>query len=72
MSDGGRNWERAPVTVAGSRHAAVGREVFHESFGRGIVVAAEGMGSEAKYTVRFGTQMKRVLGRFLTGGPDGD
>ncbi|NOT35150.1 MAG: ATP-binding domain-containing protein, partial [Candidatus Eisenbacteria bacterium] len=52
------------------RSAAVGREVFHELFGRGVVMAAEGEGPEAKYTVRFGTQIKKVFGRFLTGGGD--
>ena len=48
----------------------VGREVFHESFGRGVVVAAEGEGTDLKFTVRFGTRVRKVLGRFLTGGSD--
>jgi hypothetical protein len=50
----------------------VGREVFHETFGRGVVVMAEGEGSEVRFTVRFGTQLKKVMGRFLTGGVDVD
>jgi hypothetical protein len=50
----------------------VGREVYHESFGRGVVVDADGEGADARYTVRFGTVIKRVVGRFLTGGSDGD
>jgi ATP-dependent DNA helicase UvrD/PcrA len=54
------------------RHGALGREVFHESFGRGVVVAAEGHGPESKFTVRFGTRIRKVLGRFLTGGSDVD
>jgi hypothetical protein len=33
---------------------------------------AEGVGPEAKYTVRFGTMIKKVFGRFLAGGADGD
>jgi DNA helicase-2/ATP-dependent DNA helicase PcrA len=50
----------------------VGREVFHDTFGRGVVVMAEGEGGEVKFTVRFGTQLRKVLGRFLTGGIDVD
>jgi hypothetical protein len=33
---------------------------------------AEGEGGEVKFTVRFGTVMRKVLGRFLTGGVDVD
>jgi len=64
------NWSAA----GGSRaaHRALGREVYHESFGRGVVMAAEGQGADLKYTVRFGTRIKKVLGRFLTEGDDGD
>jgi hypothetical protein len=54
------------------RHAAVGRTVYHEKFGRGVVVDAEGQGPEAHFTVRFGTLMKKILGGFLSGGDDGD
>jgi DNA helicase-2/ATP-dependent DNA helicase PcrA len=61
----------APGTPA-TRHRALGRTVYHESFGRGVVVDAEGEGAEARFTVRFGTVIKKVLGRFLNGGDDGD
>ncbi len=56
-----------PVT----RHRAVGKTVYHESFGRGVVTAVEGDGPEGRYTVRFGTTIKKVLGRFLSGSDDG-
>ena len=39
---------------------------------RGVVVMAEGEGSEVKFTVRFGTAIRKVLGRFLSGGGDVD
>jgi hypothetical protein len=80
----GQSWEGdAPARGAGptaaasrnratTRHRAVGREVRHEQFGRGVVVAAEGEGENARFTVRFGTQIKKVMGRFLSGGDDGD
>ena len=69
---GARSASRAPApTRADPHHRAVGREVFHESFGRGVVVAAEGEGGAAKFTVRFGGSVRKVLGRFLTGGDDG-
>jgi DNA helicase II / ATP-dependent DNA helicase PcrA len=50
----------------------IGREVYHDQFGRGVVLEAEGAGTDIKYTVRFGTVVKRVLGRFLSGGVDVD
>ncbi len=62
----------ARMMGGGRRHRAVGREVFHESFGRGVVLEAEPLGGDVKYTVRFGTLVKKVLGRFLSGGSDGD
>ncbi len=71
---GPRDWERGTVkdswASAGptTRSAAVGREVYHESFGRGIVMAAEGQGDTLRYTVRFGVRIKKVLARFLTEG----
>jgi DNA helicase-2/ATP-dependent DNA helicase PcrA len=58
--------------TTGALARTVGREVHHETFGRGVVVMAEGEGSDVKFTVRFGTQMRKVLGRFLTGGFDVD
>ena len=33
-----------------------------------VVVAVEGTGGDARYTVRFGTRLKKILGRFLTEG----
>jgi DNA helicase-2/ATP-dependent DNA helicase PcrA len=77
------DWDEAPLRHsrgaaapmpgrASTRHRAVGREVHHEQFGRGVVVAAEGEGESARFTVRFGGQIKKVLGRFLSGGSDVD
>jgi DNA helicase-2/ATP-dependent DNA helicase PcrA len=66
VSAGG--FTRAPAWA----QRALGRRVYHESFGRGVVVAAEGAGDDVKYTVRFREGTKKVLGRFLTGGTDGD
>jgi DNA helicase-2/ATP-dependent DNA helicase PcrA len=68
----GRRGDRVRETWAPARSSAaaraVGREVHHESFGRGVVLAAEGQGDSLRYTVRFGTRIKKVLGRFLTEG----
>jgi DNA helicase-2/ATP-dependent DNA helicase PcrA len=58
--------------TTGKLTRTVGKEVFHETFGRGVVVMAEGEGAEVRFTVRFGTQLKKVMGRFLTGGVDVD
>jgi hypothetical protein len=58
--------------AARAYHPAIGREVYHSSFGRGVVMAVEAQGDEMKFTVRFGTTIKKVVGRFLTGGHDDD
>jgi hypothetical protein len=53
----------------------VGRVVFHDQFGRGVVQDVDGEGRDLKFTVRFGPgtkDVKKVLGRFLTGGGDDD
>ena len=63
---------RAAPARAHVRARAVGREVMHERFGRGVVLEAEGEGDDLRFTVRFGTTVKKVLGRFLEGGHDGD
>ena len=48
-------------------HEAVGRTVYHENFGRGTVIEAEGFGADTKFTVRFARAgVKKVIGRFLT------
>ncbi len=62
----------SPSRARGPRHRALGCQVFHDSFGRGVVVAADGEGPDGRFTVRFGTLVKKVLGRFLSGGPDVD
>jgi DNA helicase-2/ATP-dependent DNA helicase PcrA len=54
------------------RARSVGREVMHEHFGRGVVLEAEGDGDDLRFTVRFGTTIKKVLGRFLEGAHDVD
>jgi DNA helicase-2/ATP-dependent DNA helicase PcrA len=61
-----------PAERSGAPHRVVGREVYHEIFGRGIVVDAEGAAGDLKCTVRFASGTKKVMGRFLTGGSDGD
>ncbi len=81
MTSGDRKWARARTWESSDavntgvqvavRHRAIGREVYHESFGRGVVVEAEGRGVDMKFTVRFGTKLRKVLGRFLVGGDDG-
>ena len=57
--------------TTGALARTVGREVHHETFGRGVVVMAEGQGGEIKFTVRFPSGTRKVLGRFLTSGAEG-
>ena len=47
------------------RPFARGERVVHPSLGEGVVLAMDGVGRDAKVTVRFGVGEKRVLARFL-------
>jgi len=70
-----RHDARSPAVPAardGAARRAIGREVCHEVFGRGIVVDAEAVGGDLKCTVRFAAGTKKVMARFLTGMSDGD
>jgi DNA helicase-2/ATP-dependent DNA helicase PcrA len=60
------------IAPASTRHRAVGRSVYHAQFGRGVVMAVEDAWGDAKFTVRFGSTVRKVLGRFLSGEGDGD
>jgi len=75
FSDGADGVDAFP-RVPGSRNAesrrALGQSVFHETFGRGTVLDAEGSGPDMKLTVRFTSSVKKVLARFVTGGSDVD
>jgi DNA helicase-2/ATP-dependent DNA helicase PcrA len=51
---------------------AVGQRVYHEKFGHGTVLEAEGTGPDMKLTVRFTSAIKKVLARFVAGGADAD
>ena len=69
-SGGGRAPE--PGGRSDTLNRVIGREVYHEIFGRGIVVDAEDAAGDLKCTVRFASGTKKVMGRFLMGGDDGD
>ncbi len=63
------------VAARASTHRAVGRVVYHEQFGRGVVQDVDGEGHDLKFTVRFGPgarDVRKILGRFLSGGGDDD
>ncbi len=72
-ADAGEDASEVPAWgIPAVARKALGRRVYHESFGRGVVVAAEGAGDAIKYTVRFGVGLKKVMARFLSEGADGD
>ncbi|MEO5988496.1 MAG: UvrD-helicase domain-containing protein [Candidatus Eisenbacteria bacterium] len=60
-----------PTRSAASRKA-LGQVVYHDKFGRGTVLEAEGEGPDMKLTVRFASAVKKVLARFVSGGADVD
>jgi DNA helicase-2/ATP-dependent DNA helicase PcrA len=47
--------------VDGEDFLAVGRWVLHPSWGRGKILAREGEGAQQRLSIRFGTQVKRVM-----------
>jgi DNA helicase-2/ATP-dependent DNA helicase PcrA len=72
-SRGSASGDVAPAYRTRSAHAhLVGREVYHDVFGRGMVMGVEGEGDSVKFAVKFGNQIKKVLGRFLTGAEGGE
>ncbi len=59
--DGPGGWRDDPF-----ENPLVGRRVFHESFGAGIVVEADGVGEGAKVVVSFNSgERKKLIARFL-------
>ncbi len=63
---------RVPSARSAESRRAIGHAVFHEKFGRGTVLDAEGGGPDMKLTVRFAGSVKKVLARFVMGGADVD
>ena len=59
--------------TANLKDPAVGKRIYHEKFGRGRVLSAEGQGEDKRYSIEFQDgETRKVLGRFLTGLEDGD
>ena len=50
-----------PEVVDGDDYLAVGSWVRHPSWGRGKILAREGEGAQQRLSIRFGTQVKRVM-----------
>jgi DNA helicase-2/ATP-dependent DNA helicase PcrA len=71
MPGGPSHGVSAPGRSAEARRA-VGQRVYHEKFGHGTVLEAEGVGPDMKLTVRFTSAIKKVLARFVSGGADAD
>ena len=78
ISSGGGGWSRGdsgrtaaspsfPGT-ANTRDPAVNKRVYHEKFGRGRVLSAEGQGADKRFSIEFQDgEIRKVLARFLTG-----
>jgi DNA helicase II / ATP-dependent DNA helicase PcrA len=64
-SDGGDSITIGTPLRTSRSSGAAGRAVRHPQFGYGVVLSAEDADGDLKYTVRFGTRIKKVLGRFL-------
>ncbi len=61
-TEGGEREERVEGGAGGVAAVAVGEEVFHERFGRGMVIAVAGVGRNAEATIEFTEEgPKRLL-----------
>ena len=59
--------------AANPKDPAVNKRVYHEKFGKGRVLTAEGRGADKRYSIEFQDgEIRKVLGRFLTGLEDHD
>ena len=59
--------------TANPRDPAVNKRVYHEKFGKGRILSAEGQGADKRYSIEFQDgEIRKVLGRFLTGLEDHD
>ncbi len=65
--DAGLDWEEPTIDVDADRGATyLGRVVRHPKFGRGVVLAQDGAGDNAKCSVRFAGQVTRkIVARYL-------
>ncbi len=74
VPDAGLDWEEPVMDVdSDRRHRYLGRVVRHPKFGRGVVVAEEGAGDEARCSVRFAGQITRkIVARYLDVEQPGD
>ena len=64
-----RNKTKRPVVTESQKYFRIGQKIYHNKFGKGVVLNVDGSGKEAKLSISFsGGQLKKIIGTFVTTG----
>ncbi len=64
-----RNKTKKPVVTESQKYFRIGQKIYHNKFGKGVVLNVDGSGKEAKLSISFsGGQLKKIIGTFVTTG----
>ncbi|HNX00649.1 MAG TPA: UvrD-helicase domain-containing protein [Candidatus Cloacimonadota bacterium] len=57
---------KKPVILESEKHFRIGQKVFHDEYGKGIILNVEGRGEDAHLTVSFANgNLKKIIGSYL-------
>lgn len=58
-----------PIVTESQKYFKIGQNIYHNKFGKGVVLNVDGTGKEAKLSISFsGGQLKKIIGTFVTTG----
>ncbi|MBT4576031.1 MAG: UvrD-helicase domain-containing protein [Candidatus Cloacimonetes bacterium] len=56
-----------PIVTESQKYFKIGQNIYHNKFGKGVVLNVDGTGKEAKLSISFsGGQLKKIIGTFVT------
>nr|MDA3814122.1 ATP-binding domain-containing protein [Candidatus Cloacimonadota bacterium] len=64
-----RNKNKKQVVTETQKYFKIGQKIYHNKFGKGVVLNVDGAGDDAKLSISFsGGQLKKIIGTFVTTG----
>ncbi len=58
--------ERKPVILESEKLFRIGQKIFHDEYGKGVILSVEGRGNDAHLTVSFANgNLKKIIGSFV-------
>jgi len=64
-----RNKNKKPVITENQKYFKIGQKIYHNKFGKGVVLNVDGSGRNAKLSISFSSgQLKKIVGTFVTMG----